>query len=443
MTSPGPAALSQTPARHGSGKRLVVLLGAALLIASGCVGGPTRPTTPTYSGAERPEPSRPDRPDAPQPRDSGFMNPFASRPEAYIPRHVAPNEAAALKRVAVLLPFSSSDAAVRREASGLFNAIQLALFDGGAGDVVLIPKDTRSEIQAAAEAAQEAVREGAIAVVGPLFAPHVAPVAAEAAEARAPVFAFSTDEAALGQGAYLMSLTPKSEVRRIVDWAASEGVTRFAMFGPNSTYGRAVESALREEAGRRGALVISVEYYRAGDTAPLDAAKRLAAVVRQENKAYPGQVAVLIPERGVQLRTVAPLLPYFDVNVRQVKFLGTGAWNDPEVWREPSLFGGAFAAPDPQSVSDFETRYRSAFGEAAPRLASFGYDAGALVAALARNGQLDRSVVERREGFVGVNGLFRFESDGGLDRGLAVLQLGEQGSIRVVSPAVKAFTPGS
>lgn len=422
--------------------RTTALAALALASASACVSGPTRPTTPPYSGAERPDPSRPGRPDSPFPRDSGFPNPFDRRPDAYQPRHLE-GQSLDLKRVAVLLPFTSTDAGVRREAEGLFNAVQLALFDSGARDVVLLPKDTRSETATAAEAAEEAVRDGAVAVVGPLFAPHVAPVAAEAREANAPVFAFSTDVSALNQGAYLMSLTPTAEVERIVGWAAEQGVTRFAMFGPSSAYGRAVETALREEAGRRGALVISVEYYRPGDTSPLEPARRLAAIVKQENRAYPGQVAVLIPERGVQLRTVAPLLPYFDVNVRQVKFLGTGAWNEPEVWREPSLFGGAFAAPDPDSVRTFETRYRTAFGEAPPRLASYGYDAGILVAALARAGQLNPATVERRDGYVGVNGLFRFEPDGSLDRGLAVLQLGEQGAVRVASPALKAFAPGS
>jgi len=332
---------------------------------------------------------------------------------------------------------------VRRIARGLFNAAQMALFEVGAENIVLLPRDVGAEGVDLRAAAAEAARDGAEAVIGPLFSQQIPAIAGEARRASAPVFSFSTDVSAVGQGAYLMSLTLRSEVDRIVEWAARQGVTRFAMLGPSSAYGRTAESALREAAARHGGIVISAEYYNPGDPSPQEAARRLAGVVRAEDQAAPGKVAVLLPERGVQLRTVASLLPYFDVNVRRVRFLGTGAWNDPEVWREPSLFGGAFPAPDPEAVADFERRYQAMFGEPAPRLSGFGYDAAALAATLARIGQLDPEMVERAEGWGGVNGLFRFSADGDVERALSVLQVQDQGGVRTVAPALRAFSPGS
>jgi ABC-type branched-subunit amino acid transport system substrate-binding protein len=419
----------------------MLLSALALGLVAGCeTTSPARPTTPTYSGNERPDPTRPPRPGEPLPSDS---NPFARGREAYMPRHLEGMARRDIKRVAVMLPFSSTDPEVKRLTAGLFNAIQMSLFEVNAADVVLIPKDTPSDPAQVASVAREAMEEGAIAVIGPLFAPHVPVVAGEAAGVRAPVLAFSTDVTAIGQGAYLASLTPATEVQRIVDWAAQKGVTRFAMFAPNSSYGRAVENALRQQASVHNALVIAVEYYTPGDTSPQEPARRLAASVRAENRSYPGQVAVLIPERGVQLRTVASLLPYFDVNTTQVQFLGTGGWNDPTVWREPPLRGGAFPAPAPEALADFDRRYQALYGELPPRLASFGYDAGALAATLANQGRLDREMVERRDGFGGVNGLFRFLPDGSIERALAVLQVQPGGTVKVVSPALTVFTPGS
>lgn len=370
---------------------------------------------------------------------------YAESRNAYQPRHIPRNEQGDLKRVAVLLPFSSSNAEVARLSKGLFNAAQMAMFEVGAKNVVLIPKDTGDDAQgsAAAAAAQDAIRDGAVAVIGPLFATHVPIVAAEAAQVRAPVLAFSTDVSALGQGAYLVSLTPRTEVQRIVEWASTQGVTRFALFGPSSAYGRTVEAALREEAQKRGALVIATEYYAPGNSSPQAEARRLASVIKAENSASPGKVAVIIPERGVQLRTVASLLPYFDVNTRQVRFLGTGAWNDSTVWREPSLWGGAFAAPNPEAVADFDRRYQAVFGEAPPQLSAYGYDAGALAATLAQIDRLDGGMLQREEGWTGVNGLFRFTPDGGVERALAVLQVQDQGALRMVSPPLQAFIPGS
>ena len=102
------------------------------------------------------------------------------------------------------------------------------------------------------------------------------------------------------------------------------------------------------------------EFYTPGNSSPQEPARRVAMVVKAENTANPGKVAVLIPEGGVQLRQVASLLPYVgDLNLREIKFLGTGRWNDPEIWRESALRGGAFPAPDPATLSDFERRYKA------------------------------------------------------------------------------------
>jgi ABC-type branched-subunit amino acid transport system substrate-binding protein len=392
----------------------------------------------------RPDPSRPPRPGDPLPSQP-VLDIYAESRNAYMPRHIPRNEAQNIKRIAVLLPFSSTNAEVKKQATGIYNAIQMALFQVGARDVILMPRDaTSADPNVISGIAEDAVKDGAVAIIGPVFAQQVAPVAGRAAEVRAPVLAFSTDVSAFGQGAYLVSLTPYSEVERIVDWAAKDGVTRFAMLGPDNANGHTIEQALRQEVAERGGSVVSVEYYQAGNASPQEQARRTASVIEAENRTYPGKVAVLIPEAGVQLRSVGSLLRAIaNVTPREVRFLGTGQWNDSEVWREPSLYGGAFPAADPAPLQDFEKRYQAIFGEAAPRLASFGYDAGALAATLAGADRLDAGMIQRPQGWSGVNGLFRFMPDGSVERALAVMQLQNQGGVKIVSPPMQEFAAGS
>ena len=430
--------------RTRSAKSLAAVSVLALAALAGCISGPTRPTTPTYSGAMRPDPSRPPRPGEPLPSEL-VSDRYAESRNAYMPRHVPRNELQAVKRIAVMLPFSSTNAEVQRQTKGLYNAIQMALFEIGSRDVVLMPRDASStDPQMIARVADDAVKDGAIAVIGPLLAQQVAPVASQAAEVHAPVLAFSTNVSAVGQGAYLVSLTPRSEIERIVDWAFSQGVTRFALFAPNTPDGHSAETALRDETARHGAAVVGVEFYVPDDIrSPQGAAQRLGPVIKNEVTANPGKVAVLIPEGGTPLRNVASLLPLSGgFSTRDVQFLGTGLWNDKEVWRETSLRGGAFAAPDPAAQADFERRYQAIFGEAPPKLASYGYDAGALAATLAGSERLDTAMIQRPQGWGGVNGLFRFLPDGSAQRALAVMQL-QDGDRKVISPAAKTFGPGS
>ncbi|MEQ1781797.1 MAG: penicillin-binding protein activator [Hyphomonadaceae bacterium] len=427
--------------------RLLATASAVMFAALGaCTSGPVRPTTPLSSNDLRPDPSRPARPgevmDNPVP-SAAPNETYANR--GYTPRHLPGAQAQQLRRLAVLLPFSSTNAEVKKQSDGIYNAIQMALFQVGAPDIVLMRRDaTSSDPAIIAGIAQDAIRDGAIAVIGPVFAQQVAPVAARASEVQAPVFAFSTDISAIGQGAYLVSLTPYSEVERIVDWAAKDGVTRFAMLGPNNANSRTIETALRQAAAERGVTVVGVEYYQQGNSSPQAEARRMASLVEAENRANPNKVAVLIPESGVQLRSVGALLrAVANVTPKQVRFLGTGQWNDADVWREPGLYGGAFPAPDAAGIADFEKRYQAIFGDAPPKLASFGYDAGALAATLAGANRLDAAMVQRQQGWGGVNGLFRFLPDGSAERALSVMQLQSQGGVKTVSPALQTFGPGS
>ena len=430
-----------------SSKSRVRGLAAASLVAlalGACASGPVRPTAPLSSSGMRPDPSRPLPPGQPLPSEA-VSTQFAEGRNAYYPRHIPRNETQNIKRIAVLLPFNSTNADVQRQSRGIYNAIQMALFQVGVKDVVLMPRDaTSADPQVIQGIAEDAVRDGAVAIIGPVFAQQVPAVASKAAQVRAPVLAFSTDVSAFGQGAYLISLTPNSEVERIVDWAAKDGVTRFAMLGPDNTSGRNIEQALRAEVAERGGQVVSVEYYTPGNTSPQEQARRTASVIEAENRLYPGKVAVLIPEAGVQLRSVGSLLRAIaNVTPREVRFIGTGQWNDADIWREPSLYGGAFPAPDPAALQDFEKRYQAIYGEAPPRLASFGYDAGALAATLAANERLDAAMIQRPQGWSGVNGLFRFNPDGSVERALAIMQLQNQGGVKIVSPPLQAFGPGS
>ena len=122
--------------------------------------------------------------------------------------------------------------------------------------------------------------------------------------------------------------------------------------------------------------------------------------------------------------------------------LGTGRWNDPAVWREPTLIGGIFAAPDPANLQQFEQGFERIYRAKPSRLASVGYDAGALAAALAsvENG-LSNAGVANRDGFQGVNGLFRFRADGTAERSLSILEIDARDGAVPVELGANTFDP--
>ena len=126
---------------------------------------------------------------------------------------------------------------------------------------------------------------------------------------------------------------------------------------------------------------------------------------------------------------------------QRVQLLGTGLWDDPRIFGDASLQGGWYAAPDGTGFRNFASRYRSRYGQDPVRTATLAYDAVALVAALVKTQGAQRfsdQTLTNPSGFAGIDGLFRFRSDGTNERGLAVMRVTPSGG-QVISPPPRAF----
>lgn len=371
-------------------------------------------------------------------------------------------------RVALLLPLSGHQKDVGR---ALLDAAQMALFDIGHPAVALMPFDTRGTPDGAAVAAEAAVRGGAHLILGPLLRQSVVAAAPIARGGGLDLVAFSTDRSLAGNGVFLLAFLPYQQIERVVSYAIDQGYERFAALIPDNAYGRIVLEAFYEVTEAYGAEVTAVEIY------PMDLSKlfgpvrrladydrRRAALLarrrvleamgtdadarlelRQLEKfdtlGEPDFEAILIPEGGQMLQALIPVLPYFDIDPMTVQFLGTGLWDDPDLVREPVLAGGWFAGPPPGSASAFAARYADHYGRQPPRIASLAYDA-VLIAALHAGGTgVPRDLLLSPDGFRGLDGVFRFRSDGTAERGLAVIQITGDG-FEIISPMPTTFETG-
>ncbi|MGK9167842.1 penicillin-binding protein activator [Inquilinus limosus] len=385
--------------RGGAGlRRLVRLAGAAVLAAAlaACAQFQTVPRpTPI---AQAPTAAAPTRP------DDGVL------------------------RVGMLLPLSGGSASL---GEAMQRAAQMAVFDTGT-QVELLPRDTGDSPNQAGQAAQAVIAQGADIILGPLFSKSVGPVAQQARAAGINVVAFSTDTAQAGGNVFLLSFLPQQAIDRIVGYGVSQGMRRYALLAPRSAYGQLVSRALTEAVTKYGAEAPVVELYDSKLSDPTPLQQRLQSTPVD---------AVILADVGNRLSVVAPMLGYSGVTA---KLMGTGQWDDPQVNRQPYLAGAWYAAPDPSHRADFESRYAQQFGGPPPRLASLAYDAVALTAALASqpasgSNPFNTVALQDPNGFVGIDGIFRFGPNGLVQRGLAVLQAEPTGPT-VVEAAPESFS---
>ena len=339
-------------------------------------------------------------------------------------------------RVGILLPFSSATPGTRNLAAAMLKAAELALFDGGNRDIMLITADEGATPDAAGAAAVKLLGQGAEIIIGPLFGPSVSAVAPIARDRGVPVLAFSTERSVAGNGVYLLSFLPQSEVKRVVNYAASQGHHNFAAMVPETAYGDVISGAFSDAVKSAGATAVDVEHF-----APNSATVMAPSAVIAKSDAD----VVMIAQGGSVLRAIAPSLAFNGLDPGKVKLLGTGLWDDPSIVKEQTLDGGWFAAPEPNADDAFNDKYRAVYGAVPPQLASLAYDAVSLVALLSTGPPYHRfttAALMDPNGFAGVNGIFRFNADGTSERGLAVLEVQPDG-FHVVSPAPKTFQPKS
>jgi ABC-type branched-subunit amino acid transport system substrate-binding protein len=376
--------------------------------------------------------------------------PPASPPAAVAATPLPPPAGAGPVKVALLVPLSGPNADLGKS---MLEAAQLALFQTGNDQLTLVPRDTGGTPDGAANAARAVIGEGAKLILGPLLAGEVDAVKVPAREASVPVLAFSTATQLAGGNIFLMGFLPKQEVVREVAFARERGLNRFAALAPNTAYGHLMGEALRDTAASAGATVVKVEYFdpRGGDVATI--VKRLVPSSASPAPPGPGNVAsapvplgqdfdaLLLPEGGDVLKQIAKQVRQAGLDADHVRLLGSGLWDDPSIGGEPALNGGWFASSPPEARRDFENRFRKTYGHPPPRLASLAFDGAALAAALAKSGGADpfsQDAIQNPRGFSGVDGLFRFAPDGLVQRGLAVLEVGPQGTSGV-SPAPSSF----
>lgn len=391
-------------------------LAASLALAACAQGSVSGPSPAEQAAGETPTPTAP----------------TATAPAPVLAAPVTPAEPQPVK-VGLLLPLSGAQAEL---GEALLKAAQMAVFDLGDERFTLVVADTEGPGGVPA-AAQSVVQAQSRIVLGPIFAAAVSQAAPAVRAAGIPMVTFSTDVSVAGNGVYVMGVLPSLQVERVVGYAASQGLRRVAVLAPSTPFGQTVVSSLQAAAPRFGAAVAQVSFY---DTAATD----MSETVRRLNPGGTPQFdALLIPEGAPRLRTIAPLVPYFDIDTTQVKLLGTALWDDPSLVAEPALIGGWFAAPQPEQWRSFAARYRSLYGSEPPRIASLAYDATALAAVLGRSeggAGFGLEALTSPSGFSGIDGVFRFRPDGRVERGLSVFEIQPTGPA-VIDPAPTSFEP--
>jgi len=124
---------------------------------------------------------------------------------------------------------------------------------------------------------------------------------------------------------------------------------------------------------------------------------------------------------------LASILPYYDVDPKEVLYIGNSLWSHNIALKEPALEKGIFPDFSKINYTDYDEEYFKTFNQRPHKISSIAYDLIGLLSSLQTNNK-DITIINitNNSGFLGTNGLFRFNKDGNVERSLSIYQIKNQ-----------------
>ena len=271
----------------------------------------------------------------------------------------------------------------------MLNAMALAVDLQNRGGVQVSIKDSKGEPDAAAQAVEDLVREGAVAILGPIALAEGQAAAVRAQQLGVPILSLSRAEGLTQIGEYVFRDMPtnSAQARAIAQYAQKKlGVRSFGILQPDSSYGEEVTRYFWDALEAGGSAVTAYDHYPQRTTTFKPFVQRLVGRTQEDlegRKEFSDEAekikqqitnpyqqrraltalrnqsapvvdfdALFIPDSARTVRLIAPAIAAEDVitsgcdqrelevvrkttrnekNLRPVQLLGTNLWNNADL----------------------------------------------------------------------------------------------------------------
>jgi hypothetical protein len=342
-------------------------------------------------------------------------------------------------RVALLLPLSG-DPGLVTVGTSMANASEMAIafIESNANigeNITVVLKDTGPTAAGAAQAATQAMGEGASLILGPLRADQVTAAGQVAKTGGVPLIGFSNNSGAASPGVYLLNVLPETEAKRSLSYAKKLGKKALAGVFPTTDFGRIQQAAFQQGVADIG-LGARAVYTFSSEAEARNVVAQLVPLLQA------GQIdALFMPDRATA-PSMANLLSEAGIAPGSVQIIGSADWNnDITIANTTALAGAIFPAVDASGLTALTSEYQAKYGTAPHPFATLAYTATILANASALSKAAppyNAALLTSSAGFNGRDGVFRFFADGKSEFALAIRQVSIGGS-SVAEEAPKKF----
>ena len=363
-------------------------------------------------------------------------------------------------KIALLLPMSGKNKSL---GESLFNSATLSLFDNDQdNDIELILFDSMAAESNIKKTFKSIIDQNIKIVIGPIFSDEVEKIADDVIKNNIIMISLSNNQKLLGNvgdnaAIFVAGMVPEVKIDKIVSFALSQGKSSFAVIAPNNQYGIVSAAIYKKMVKDRDAVFVTSELYSPNGNGVGNAVKRAVNAFSVPSNVAEGggnilqedfivediekthAQIILVPDSGRRLSKIVKKINEENINNRDIKIVGTSQWDNILTLGDPYLIGGWFAAPNNEKFREFERKYYQIFTKFPPRMSSIIYDSIlSITNIISKKNGIDVKLQDfiayktnELNGFSGIDGAFRYLSNGLVQRNLAILEVG-QGRFEVI-----------
>ncbi len=329
-------------------------------------------------------------------------------------------------KIAILVPLSGTYAKIGRE---LLDSAQLALFDLKHKNITLVPVDTGNNNNAKASSAAELLISQNIKIaIGPLFSDTTRIINNMVKDKNIKIISFSNDRALAKTGANILGLSVEEQIERVISYALDRcEIKRYIAVLPRNAYGLVVEKQAQQMVSLNG--VFNPIYYERLPTDYSDIIKQINDFANENNnlpnltsKCNDIKTALLLPEAGIVTSKVTEGLND-NIFSKKILILGSSKWDDNSLLANNYLEGAIFPTMQSDKQQEFKQNFLHTYNYKPDNIASIAYDAMSLAVMLSGFNKEDQNILNNPRGFVGIDGIFRFNNNGLAERSLAIIRI--------------------
>ena len=332
-------------------------------------------------------------------------------------------------KIALLLPIGSKDNNLSKLGKSLRDAAFLAKEDLANNLLEIRTYDTYGNTRKGILAYNVALEEKNEIIIGPYLSTVTKEISNQIPFNSVNILSLSDDPTIVGRKIFILGDTVVNRANNLIQYAINNKKYRFAIIGPVKDDNNKILSLISNKIlMHRGTITFS-SYYSNDVSAISDLAQDIKNRIIQTNT----DVIIFTGEPDKRMSHLAAELADITVNKKDkgIQIMGLTHWeNSASILSEPALQKAWFTMPDQRFRSFYENKFIKKFGYIPHPKSNLAYDAVASLGVIHKNFSNNKNDyfdkfngLFNRNGFIGIDGIFRFNNDRIAEKELSIIQL--------------------